>query len=366
MLWLLLPALTLFHFQGRTDPEIADDTCWGLPGGLTDASGNVAKQCCCFVDDEPTVNDDATFLRNVAATVVQSMPTDTSGEATIDATRIYMAGHSNGCMASIAMATLNSDVVAAVGCHAGAAIAPFPDEYTATPIMMIHGTLDEDVSYNGSDLYLSTSTAYSLIADANGCNANSEMRKEDASTNNYTTYTSSLCTDNSTVVLVALDDVGHNPYEGFENVAPLEEGTVPTKIDTTQIAWEFVSAHSSTVAPELKYDGLVVTTDAYGVVSSSIGGVVVEGIMNPTASPVTKNADAAPSPTARPITTKSSMAPTVSPVSKTETSIENPSTASMSPTAEKNTPTDPTSSASLFGHAFAAYFTTILILLVFV
>lgn len=237
--------------QGTTDTEIADDTCFGFPGGLIDGSGITAAPCCCYKGFQPAVTDDANFLREVAAVIVRDVPKETSNAVTIDTKRIYMAGHSNGCMAAISMATLHSDLVAAVGCHAGTALTIFPDSYMPTPMFMVHGTADRLVPYNGSDDFLSAPSAYALIADANGCTEHTDIRKLDESTNNYTEFTSTSCANNSTVVLFSIDDVGHVPYLGFPAI---EEGTLPTKVDTTQLAWDFVKSYSLAVAPELHYE----------------------------------------------------------------------------------------------------------------
>ena len=101
-----------------------------------------------------SATDDPSFLRQVAALTVRDVPLKTSNEATIDTRRIYMAGHSNGCMAAIATATLHSDMVAAVGCHAGTALAAFPDSYKPTPMWLVHGMEDDTVSFDGDDFFL--------------------------------------------------------------------------------------------------------------------------------------------------------------------------------------------------------------------
>mmetsp|Transcript_15780 Transcript_15780/g.25598 ORF Transcript_15780/g.25598 Transcript_15780/m.25598 type:complete len:256 (-) Transcript_15780:277-1044(-) len=166
-----------------------------------------------------------------------------------------MAGHSNGCISAIAMATLNSDMVAAVGCHAGVAIAPFPDSYIPTPVFIVIGTDDLTVNYNGNENFLSSASVHSLIASANGCTDSNENQVVNSSSplNNYTEFTSSSCDNNATVVLVALENVGHSPYLGYEEstMQSVEEGTVVTTVDTTQMAWDFVKSHSLAVAPIL-------------------------------------------------------------------------------------------------------------------
>lgn len=165
-----------------------------------------------------------------------------------------MAGHSNGCISAIAMATLNSDMVAAVGCHAGVAIAPFPDSYIPTPVLIVIGTSDLVVNYNGDETFLSSVSVHSLIASANGCTDSNENQVVNSSPlNNYMELTSSSCDNNATVVLVAVENVGHSPYLGYEESTSesVEEGTDVTTIDTTQMAWDFVKSHSLAVAPIL-------------------------------------------------------------------------------------------------------------------
>jgi len=233
---------------GVTDPEIADETCWGFPGGLKDDNVE-ADSCCCRKNNEPVVTDDEAFLRQVAAVTTQELPIKTSNKVTIDTKRIYMAGHSNGCIASISMAAMHSDLVAAVGCHSGTAIVPFPESYSPTPMFLIRGKNDKVVDYNGG-FFFGALQVHGLVSDANGCTvSNQEYLLGDD--NNVTEYTSSSCTNNASVVLYAIDGVGHFPYvdayaEGFN-----EEGNLPTKVDTTQLAWDFMKSNSLEDAPEL-------------------------------------------------------------------------------------------------------------------
>ena len=60
-----------------------------------------------------------------------------------------MAGHSNGCVAFIAMVTVHSDLVVGVCCYSGMAQASFPPSYQPTPMWVAHGTLDEVTHYGG-------------------------------------------------------------------------------------------------------------------------------------------------------------------------------------------------------------------------
>ena len=145
-----------------------------------------------------------------------------------------MAGHSNGCMAAIATATLHSDMVAAVGCHAGTALAAFPDSYKPTPMWLVHGMEDDTVSFDGDDFFLGQMSIHSLIAQANGCKEYNENQIGDG-----VLHTSTSCDNGANVTLLSLTGVGHTPYSHLIGV------------DTTQLAWDFVSSFSLTDTPIL-------------------------------------------------------------------------------------------------------------------
>ena len=137
-----------------------------MPGSLTTQDGSKeAAPCCCGTFIHGTADsdevDDAAFFRNVAVSVVRDVvPNETSNNVTIDTSRIYMAGHSTGCMASIAMATIHSDLVAAVCCHAGVAQVPFPISYQATPTWIVHGKADPIVKFDGGNFSFSASETH--------------------------------------------------------------------------------------------------------------------------------------------------------------------------------------------------------------
>jgi len=142
--------------------NIAEDgwfgNCWNILGGLKDKSDNnygevngkdvTTADCCCIKKPgkKAVKPNDPLFLRNVIDSVVQSFSNgdytmDDNTNISIDRSRVYMAGHSNGCMASLSMAALYSDVVAAVCCHSGSLLTPFPSKYTddPVPVWKVHG-----------------------------------------------------------------------------------------------------------------------------------------------------------------------------------------------------------------------------------
>ncbi len=221
--------------------------------------------CCCTQPDdpsylepfEPSITDDLTFLRQTAAVVVREIPIETSNLLSIDTKRIYMAGHSNGCITSLSMAAIHSDLVAAVGCHAGALVTPFAENYVATPVWMAIGTADPEINYNGSDtsfpFFLGAESMHLKFTEANECldTVENQAAKTNSGLNSYTEFVSSNCNEGANVVLVALDDVGHSPYLGDESSDVPDMGGEPVTLDTTQMAWDFVKSYSLVNAPIL-------------------------------------------------------------------------------------------------------------------
>lgn len=224
-------------------------------------------ECCCSEPGiietssfDPSLTDDLRFLRQTAAAVVRDVPVMTSNQTAIDTKRIYFAGHSNGCMISLAMAAVHSDLVAAVGCHAGTMLTPFAQDYIPTPIWMVIGTADPLVSYNGGSnhwwnwMYPSSATMFSLFATANQCNFTATQVIDPApgsNANTYSMFEGTSCKDDANVVLLALDDVGHNPYLD-DNSEDVPNGIgQPVTLDTTQMAWDFVKTHSLKDVPNL-------------------------------------------------------------------------------------------------------------------
>ena len=272
--------------MGNVDPEMSAFSCFALEGGydVTEAAnqhqsgeddGDEAvpginyetEDCCCFNFGgpryEPPVFDDLTFLRNIAAVVVDDVPERTNGAVTIDAKRIYMGGHSNGCAAGLSMAASHSDMVAAVCCHSPALISPFPTDYEPVPIWLVHGKMDGTVPYYGAFPDGVETPRYnpgaeqmnSLIGIANSCTEMSSNTDEDSTpTSNgaYTYYNQENCAGNSTVKLLSLDTAGHTPFLGGDLFMGDYDGAVIASVDTTQHAWDFCSGYSKTVEPILE------------------------------------------------------------------------------------------------------------------
>jgi len=245
----------LVYPLGTTDPDVADLTCWGLQGGAKDEFGKEAASCCCTKRIRPVKTQDAAFFRQIAAVTVNDVPIQTLNRVTIDTKRIYLAGHSNGCMAAMSIASQNSDFVAAVGCHSGSVITAFPDNidssYNATPMALVRGTKDRVVPYNGNFLFHSAETTHYIISKANQCTFFNKTKTEDYldSNNTVTTFSATGCKNNATVLLYSVEGAGHAPYLDADT---FRRDEIPVRFDTTKLMWNFVKTYSLDDAPSLE------------------------------------------------------------------------------------------------------------------
>lgn len=231
--------------SGNIEPPATREStsCFALPAGLAKANGVEAAPCCCFYESKHVSSDftqDTTFLRAVADRAIHDVPDETFGAVSIDTDRIYMSGHSIGCISSFAMAAEHSDLVAAVACFSGVAQTPFATDYQPTPTWAVHGTLDTLVPYDGKRRALSALETQQKFAEMNGCTTSTAIAIDNGG-NPGTRYISDDCVNDATVELLSLQDVGHHTYKNKDGK---QEGTVPTYLDTVSMAWEFVSQYS--------------------------------------------------------------------------------------------------------------------------
>lgn len=260
---------------GNTDPDVAAFSCFALAGGFGPITppapqvkaldgeppqGYFTGDCCCFGPTgpvDPGTTEDLTFLRNVASAVVDRVPQQTDNTVTIDTTRIYFGGHSNGCSAGLAMAAIHSDLVAAVCCHAPALITPFDDpSYNPVPIWIVHGQQDGTVRYDGWYPRGPEVPAYNpganqvnnLLGEINGCTSVEEERLE---SDNATITTQTNCSNDAAVELLTIGSAGHTPFMDAELFQGDLEGAKVTTMDTTAMAWGFCSRQKRKVAPIL-------------------------------------------------------------------------------------------------------------------
>ena len=232
--------------QGNMDAGVTYNTCWN------------AGACCCFDKDflDPLIQyvniDDSGFLRQAISNTADNVIKDAN--VTIDTTRIYFAGHSNGCMMGQNMASQASDLVAAVCCHSGILVSDIASSYKPTPIHVVHGELDLIVPFNhswqGFDIAPDNAVdSFRFWGDTNGCK---KMDTTVDDSNLYSTHSFSDCNDNANVQLLQVFNGGHTPYLGVNYTSPGESPDVEiTNVDTTMLSWDFCSQYQSESKPTL-------------------------------------------------------------------------------------------------------------------
>ena len=178
-----------------------------------------------------------------------------------DIDRVYVTGWSNGCYMSNELASVASHRIAAVACMAGYTDEPLVTNYSAIPVMEIHGLADQIVPY-GSSFTTGVLLEETLEgdegaiqnmywwSDANGCVGavpDLETVEWDYSVKRFTG-----CTNDADVVLVTMNYAQHNPYlndyDGTDS--PFYQAILtgnPTGIDASQMAWDFLSQYSKSV-----------------------------------------------------------------------------------------------------------------------
>ena len=189
-----------------------------------------------------TEEDDVGFILQMVDTITQNH--------SIDNSRIYSTGWSNGCGMTQRLAVEASDVFAAAGCMSMYRFVEAPSDYLPIPFMEVHGLLDEIIQY--------TTTAHSAPifgpekgaiqnleswAELNGCQGTTPEVIESQDDYDIRGYTN--CENETQVMLVTLFFAAHNPYEHDDPVTqPGRGGANPTGVPTSTMVWEFLSKFS--------------------------------------------------------------------------------------------------------------------------
>jgi polyhydroxybutyrate depolymerase len=183
------------------------------PDGLGRA-WNVDGEGCCGQSGRQGV-DDVAFITAAVTDVIKNV--------SINPSRVYATGMSNGGIMSYTLAC-TTDIFAAIGPVAGTQLnpcrAPRP-----TSVMHIHGTADRLVPYGGGQGFgaingPSAAAVDALWRDVDRCGVPA------TTINGPLTTSTAACADNRAVVLITIDQGGHE-------WPPFATGTL----------WEFFAAH---------------------------------------------------------------------------------------------------------------------------
>tara|TARA_B100002019_G_scaffold150812_1_gene129864 strand:+ start:5737 stop:6729 length:993 start_codon:yes stop_codon:yes gene_type:complete len=212
------------------------------PQGHNNAWNHGSSLIPCSDELRCSEEDDVGFILQMLDTIMQNH--------SVDKSRVYVTGWSNGCGMTQRLAVQASEVFAAAGCMAMYRFAEVQSDYSPIPFMEVHGLLDEIV------LYATTAPAAPVFgpekgaiqnleswADLNGCQGSIPeviVSEEDYDIRGYTD-----CENEAQVMLVSLFFAAHNPYEHDDPVADPGRGWAnPTGVPSSTIVWEFVSQFS--------------------------------------------------------------------------------------------------------------------------
>ena len=192
---------------------------------------------CCSTAGELGLNDTGLILKIVDKVIANH---------SVDQSRIYLTGWSNGCSLSQKLANENSDVFAAMACMSYYLLEDPNPNYSPIPIMEIHGLLDQIILYSNDAIHLPNLEAQEhgaiqnllLWAEMNECEGNLPDSNSPSALYSIQTFTN--CGNETEVSLVTLYAADHNPYEESFDIFSGNGGTV----DTNGIAWNFLSRFS--------------------------------------------------------------------------------------------------------------------------
>jgi polyhydroxybutyrate depolymerase len=180
-----------------------------LPEGTKNSGGdqfwNATSACCDF--DSSGV-DDSGYLSSLIELVTQSY--------SVDPSRVFVVGHSNGGFMALRLACEHADLVAGIISLAGAQNL---DESACRPsrpvsVLQVHGTQDETISFGGSGGYPSAQKTIRQWADLDRCSGKTAGDPRDldvagGAETRVTAWTS--CRGGAGVELWAIEDGGHVP-----------------------------------------------------------------------------------------------------------------------------------------------------------
>ena len=193
---------------------------------------------CCSAAGELGLNDTGLIMEIVGKVVTNH---------SVDESRVYLTGWSNGCALSQKLANEHSDVFAAVACMSYYLLDDPEPDYYSIPVMEIHGLVDQIILYSNDAIHLPNVEAQEhgaiqnllLWAEMNGCQGS--IPDSNSPSTFYSIQSFTDCENGSEVSLVTLYAADHNPYEEeFDPDGQLIFVGNGGTVDTNGIAWDFM------------------------------------------------------------------------------------------------------------------------------
>ena len=197
-------------------------------------------------NDQDGTADDAGFLLAIAEKL--------AAESLIDKKRIFVAGISNGGMMAQRLACEHADRVAGIATVAGTLpekLAGVCKPSRPVPVLVIHGTADPIVPWNGGPVagfedfgkVLSVRETVTAWAAHNGCRDTAvtatlaERDPQDGT--RIRTERFKDCTAGTAVSLIIVEGGGHTWPGGFQYLPERFIGKTSRNIDANRVIWEF-------------------------------------------------------------------------------------------------------------------------------
>jgi polyhydroxybutyrate depolymerase len=188
---------------------------------------------------EPGLPRDVRFIADLIDTIAAAY--------TIDPTRIYADGLSNGAGMAFVLSCALSDRIAAVGMVSSALLIPFESCANDHPVPLIafHGTHDPVAPYDGGTSWVAPGTFPSVSSFVaawgrrNRCAPN-PVESEIAADVSRRSYHS--CAENADVVLYTIKDGGHT-WPGGGPVPEWSMGPTTHSVNATEEIWAFFRDH---------------------------------------------------------------------------------------------------------------------------
>ncbi|RZS93594.1 prolyl oligopeptidase family serine peptidase [Aquimarina brevivitae] len=240
------PAPLVFNFHGYTS-NANDQMNYGDFRPLADTNGFIIVHPMGTVDNNGNTHFNVGWGTSTVDDVgfTEALIDEISSNYTIDASRIYSTGMSNGGFMSYKLACELSNRFAAIASVTGTMNKNQTNSCNPThqmPVMEIHGTSDPTVPYEGANWIESTPSVLSFWANFNNCHPDPEITDiEDSNTSDGSTVEYQLYTNGDNGATVAHYKIinGGHKWPGTSYNSP---GT-NYDIDASALIWNFFSKY---------------------------------------------------------------------------------------------------------------------------
>jgi polyhydroxybutyrate depolymerase len=185
--------------------------------------------------------DDVRFVRLLVEQLRQ--------QHSIDPSRVFAAGHSNGGILAYRLACEASDVFVAIGVQSSSLEMSSCRPSRPVSAIHIHGTADRNVPLRGGEgpnaisgvSFRRPIDGARTLALADGCQPK-PMTQRDSTNHDVTITQWTSCDDGTEVRFVTVKGASH-AWMGHPTLAPRAVGEPYEKLDSTEVIWRFLSAH---------------------------------------------------------------------------------------------------------------------------